>query len=109
MGLKERLAKMLSRVSANKAALADLLEDDERMALMNLTSLRTRPTLYQLPLSSEIMRKHEAVENLVEMYLLDFSGLETRVKQFQDQILSSETLVRYLTTSDCIANPSLTA
>lgn len=45
--LKEHLQKMASRIQANKRAITELLDDDERMALMNLTKLKERPSLYR--------------------------------------------------------------
>jgi hypothetical protein len=45
--IKEQLDKLGSRLVANKRAVTELLEDDERMALMNLTRLKLEPALYR--------------------------------------------------------------
>jgi hypothetical protein len=44
--LKNDLSMMSSRVSSSKHALHELTEDDEEMALMNLTYLKHKPLLY---------------------------------------------------------------
>jgi chaperonin cofactor prefoldin len=45
--VKNDLSRMLNRVSASRQALQDLTEDDEEMALMNLTVLKFNPSLYK--------------------------------------------------------------
>ena len=46
--LKDSLSRMMARLEGNKRALTELLEDDESMALMNLTKLKSKPMLYKL-------------------------------------------------------------
>ena len=45
--LKDSLSRMMGRLERNKRALMELLEDDESMALMNLTKLKSKPILYK--------------------------------------------------------------
>ena len=47
LSLKDALDSKEIRVLAHKRAITDLLEDDERMALMNLTRLKHKPLLYK--------------------------------------------------------------
>jgi hypothetical protein len=93
LDLKDRLARMMSRIAANKRALSDLLEDDERMALMNLSALKHKPSLYRAPLTMEILSTHEETEDLMELYLLDYSSLESNVETSQARIEAAESLV----------------
>ncbi len=44
--LKNDLSMMVSRVASSRHALHELTEDDEEMALMNLSYLQSRPRLY---------------------------------------------------------------
>lgn len=45
--LKNELSLLVNRLSSSKKILTDLTEDDEEMALMNLTKLRKKPELYK--------------------------------------------------------------
>jgi hypothetical protein len=44
--LKNDLSLMLNRTTSSRNALLNLTEDDEEMALMNLTLLKENPKLY---------------------------------------------------------------
>ena len=45
--IKNSTTNLTSRIQAKKRALIDVLEDDDVMALMNLTQLRNQPVLYR--------------------------------------------------------------
>lgn len=44
---KNAVNLMKSRINGHKRVLLELMDDDEVMALMNLSKLRKNPTLYQ--------------------------------------------------------------
>jgi hypothetical protein len=59
---KHEVAEKMQRVQAHLNVIQDIMDDDEQMALMNLSILREKPVLYRPPLSSEIMGTHEEIE-----------------------------------------------
>jgi C4-dicarboxylate-specific signal transduction histidine kinase len=87
---------MMNRVHGSRQALQEITEDDEEMALMNLTLLRNKPKLYRFPLIPEIVSRHDEIEELVESYLMDFASLESKIDYVRSQIQSSEELVSRL-------------
>eukprot|EP01035_Chromulina_nebulosa_P027431 gene27431-36084_t len=86
--LKNELSVMLSRTVGSKNVLAAITEDEEEMALMNLTLLKRK-----YPLVPEIRATHDAMEELLEAYLIDFNSLETKMNNLKGQIQSAEELV----------------
>lgn len=92
-GLKNDLSLMIARIVSCRQALQALTEDDEEMALMNLSLLRQKPHLYRLPLVSEILSRHDDIEELIESYLIDFNALELKAGYIRSQIQSAEELV----------------
>lgn len=92
--LKNQASRMLNRIASFRRALEDLVEDDEDMALMNLTLLKSKPRLYQYPLSSEILGLHEEIEELLENYLNDYNGIESKLFYQKQQMQSAEELLR---------------
>lgn len=88
--LKNELSLLMNRVSASRRVIQELTEDDEEMALMNLTVLRNKPTLYRLPLTMEILTLHDRTEELLENYLIDFTSLETKIVLTKSQIQNAE-------------------
>lgn len=68
--LKNEVSSMAAKMVGFNRALNLLIQDDEAMALMNLTKLRKDPTLYKTPLRKEIMTAHEEIEELLEAYLM---------------------------------------
>lgn len=90
--LKNDLAEKAAKVSSFRRAMTELIEDDEGMALMNLTRLRVDPLLYKYPLSPEILGTHEEIEELLEAYLMDYNANENKLKALRSQMQ-----VRYAT------------
>jgi hypothetical protein len=45
--LKDRVSRFLTKISNYRRSLEDICEEDEGMALMNLTSLSKNPSLYR--------------------------------------------------------------
>lgn len=91
--LKNDLSLMINRITSSRNALQALTEDDEEMALMNLSLLKRRPYLYRFPLVPEILSSHDEIEELIESYLIDFNTLELKVGFIRSQIQSAEELV----------------
>ena len=46
---------------------------------MNLTRLKERPSLYNIPLDPLLLASHEEIEILLESYLTDYNSLETKL------------------------------
>lgn len=60
--LKNDLSMMISRVGSSQRLLKVITEDDEELALMNLTPLRNKPSLYEYPLNSEILSTRDPMQ-----------------------------------------------
>ena len=60
--LKNKVSGMISKINAYRKSLEGLLEDDEGLAMMNLSKLKRKPDLYLLPLSHEITSTREEME-----------------------------------------------
>jgi hypothetical protein len=93
---KNELAMLLVRVNGTRNVLLHLTEDEDQLALMNLSILRTRPSYYAYPLVSEILATHEEVEELLESHCLDFNSLQSKIELLRNQVQSAEELVRKL-------------
>lgn len=74
--LKNTVTQMSSWLGNLRQALETVIDDDEGMALMNLTRLNDNPLLYRYPLSSEILGTHEEIEEMLESYLMDYTSLQ---------------------------------
>lgn len=91
--LKDRITRISAKLRRYHDSLDDIMADDETMALMNLTSLAHKPSLYAYPLSHEIMVQHEEVEEALESYLADFSTLESDLDQMKRSLDNTEVQV----------------
>jgi hypothetical protein len=91
--LKNRVGIMESRTRSSRASLMELIETVEDLSLMHLTRLKSNPSLYNYPLSSEILDIHEEIEILLEPYVLDFSSLEVKLQFLKTQLTNAEELV----------------
>lgn len=65
---KHEVTEKVERVRAHKNVIQDIMDDDELMALMNLTLLRQKPNLYRPPLSPEILGTHEDIEVILFLF-----------------------------------------
>ncbi len=63
------------------------------MALLNLTRLKSEPSLYLAPFSDELLATHEEIECMLETILLDLNNLESQLSSMQVQIESAEDLI----------------
>jgi hypothetical protein len=77
--LKNAASAASARVTSLSKTLTDLVDDTEALALMNLTRLGEKPSLYRSPLSNEILVLHEENEELMEAYVAELSGLKTKL------------------------------
>eukprot|EP00602_Paraphysomonas_sp_CaronLab_P002902 CAMPEP_0185029866 /NCGR_PEP_ID=MMETSP1103-20130426/16469_1 /TAXON_ID=36769 /ORGANISM="Paraphysomonas bandaiensis, Strain Caron Lab Isolate" /LENGTH=334 /DNA_ID=CAMNT_0027564779 /DNA_START=17 /DNA_END=1018 /DNA_ORIENTATION=- len=75
---KYEVSEQLQRAQAHKQIIEELMEDDEEMALMNLSVLKSEPDLYRSPLSPKMMETHEEIEALLDSYLMDYNALITQ-------------------------------
>mmetsp|Transcript_20599 Transcript_20599/g.29552 ORF Transcript_20599/g.29552 Transcript_20599/m.29552 type:complete len:560 (-) Transcript_20599:55-1734(-) len=90
---KYEVSEQLERAQAHKQIIEELMEEDEEMALMNLSALKAKPQLYKSPLSPEILETHEEVEALLDSYLMDYNALLSRLKLSRSKLESSEDMV----------------
>eukprot|EP01042_Synura_sphagnicola_P004810 gene4810-6123_t len=91
--LKNVTAKMSGKLESYRRVLNELIENDQDMALMNLTVLRDNPTLYRSPLSPEVLAAHEEVEEMLQSYVMDFNSLYGKLDSLRSQIQTSQDLV----------------
>lgn len=85
--LKNKLAERLKHFNHIKQALNDLLDDDEKMAMMNLTAMKIQPHIFQ---NLSKLNIHEKTESLIEVHLYDFNGLLSEVELLSEKIKHSE-------------------
>lgn len=106
---KDALKRMMNKVDVALHAFHELLDDDERLALMNLTMFRQNPNLYKynceimifsflcwlfrLPLDQEALSLHEIIEDLLEGYLLEYASLHSNLFSINDRLIAAEALV----------------
>jgi len=91
--LKNHVSHMTKRLNAFERALDDIVENDEDMALMNLSLLRNKPIMYKYPLSKDLLGTHEEIEELLENYLNDYKSVEAKLEYLKAQMQSAEELV----------------
>jgi Mg2+ and Co2+ transporter CorA len=91
--LKNRVMQTIGKIHTFRTTLSDLLENDEDLALMNLTKLKDKPSLYNIPLDSKLLASHEEIEILLESYLTDYNSLETKLVYLRTQMQNAEELV----------------
>lgn len=110
--LKNKLSQLTSNLESTRTVLQELTEDDEEMALMNLTVLQTKPSLYKLPLSQEIIATHDRSEELLETHLIDLNALCSQIGIMKSHMQNAEdsVLLRLDTSRNelLIANTALT-
>jgi magnesium transporter len=91
---KNKVISQTAKVRAFRNSLSALLENEEDLALMNLTKLKITPSLYDVPLSTALLDTHEEIEVLLESYLSDYTTLETKLSVLQMQIQNAEELLQ---------------
>lgn len=91
--LKNDLSYQITTVKSLYQALNNLLDDDKAMALMNLSKLYSKPSLYQLPLPLEAMKLKDEVEIVIAMKVIEFKSIERRLRKMQSLLESAEQLI----------------
>jgi magnesium transporter len=91
--LKNKVTGQLSMILAYRRTIEELLEDDGDLALLNLSALKPKPALYNLPLSQEILSYHEEMEIIMESYIMDYNSLQSKLDYLKSQMQSAEELV----------------
>ena len=89
---KNQISARLSRCRQHRRALEELMNDDDSLALMNLSRLRHNPSLYNIPLDPSISKYHEDAEALFDSYQIEFSSLETKFQLLRDEFHNAEDL-----------------
>lgn len=90
--LKNKVMQTIAKIHTLKEVLRELLEEDEELALMNLTRLKEKPSLYNIPLDPNLLATHEEIEILLESYLTDYNSLETKLVYLKTQMQNAEEL-----------------
>lgn len=90
---KHEVTEKVERVKAHKNVIQDIMDDDELMALMNLSLLRDKPNLYHPPLSAEILGTHEDIEVMLDSLLMDYNAILSRLNLSRSKLESSEDMV----------------
>jgi len=110
--LKNKLSQLTSNLESTRTVLQELTEDDKEMALMNLTILQIKPSLYKLPLSPEILATHDLSEELLETHLIDLNALCSQIGIMKSHMQNAEdsVMLRLDTSRNelLIANTALT-
>ncbi|KAG5182069.1 hypothetical protein JKP88DRAFT_319716 [Tribonema minus] len=92
--LMNTVSEMDSRAKARRRALLNLLEEDEDLAMMQLTKMREHPENYALPLSHEVEEDHEEVELLLESFLQEITSLSNVLEGMGSRMRNTETLIQ---------------
>jgi hypothetical protein len=92
--LKNDVDVFVNQVKSYRRALTTLSEDDEAMALMNLSILKEAPWYYTAPLRPEILACREGVEELIESYSMEINTLLVRLDNLCSRLDHAEENVR---------------
>lgn len=106
-GLMNRVSELDSRAKARRRALLLVLEEDEDLALMNLTKMKDNPALYKMPLAPEVAEDHEEIELLLECYLQEINSLSNVLEMMKERMRNTESLI--MVKLDIARNRLLTA
>jgi magnesium transporter len=88
--LKNHVGVQLARAHNTKRAVVDVLDEDEDMALMNLSRQQAEPHLFHPVVLNEVLEDHEDFELLYEACLQSVNTLSTNLELAQHQITNAE-------------------
>jgi Mg2+ and Co2+ transporter CorA len=88
--MKDKVNQMMTQTNAIKSALDEILEDEDDLALLNLSVLKQKPYLYSLPLVDQILILKEEMEVLLESYLMEFNTITNKLNILQQKLKSAE-------------------
>ena len=91
--LKNEVSECISRLESLRRWLDELFDDDEKMALMSLTKLRKKPSLYTFPLQNEILLTHEEIEMIFDSRYRDFNTLISKLNLLKQKLTSAQEMV----------------
>ena len=93
-GVKEGIREMSGRVKGFVQSITRILDEDEDMALMNLTRLQTHPERFMYPVSAEVLEEEsDEPELILESYLQEGLSLINVLDSIQGQIDTAAELV----------------
>ena len=90
--IKNEVSNLEARARDTAEAIEATLDEDEDMCMMRLSLLRERPTIFDPPISAELLTQHEDVELLLESYLQDAEAVQTRLELLRLSIDNAEDL-----------------
>ena len=92
--VKEGIREMSGRVKGFVQSVNRILDEDEDMALMNLTRLQTHPERFMYPVSAEVLEEEsDEPELILESYLQEGLSLINVLDSIQGQIDTAAELV----------------
>ena len=92
--VKEGIREMSGRVKGFVQSITRILDEDEDMALMNLTRLQTHPERFMYPVSAEVLEEEsDEPELILESYLQEGLSLVNVLDSIQGQIDTAAELV----------------
>ena len=90
--IKNEVSNLEARARDTAEAISATLDEDEDMCMMRLSLLRERPTIFEPPISAELLTQHDDVELLLESYLQDSEAVQTRLELLRLSIDNAEDL-----------------
>jgi len=93
--LKNTVSSQLVKTNAYRRLFKDLVDNDDDVALLNVSLLKEKPNLYIKPLQPEICNAHEELSILIESYLMDYNTLESKLQFLKAQITNAEELMSF--------------
>ncbi|KAL3793332.1 hypothetical protein HJC23_003842 [Cyclotella cryptica] len=89
--LKDEINKMEGRVQGFVRAMNEMLDEDEDMALMNLSRLLTHPERFVQPVSQEILQEEsDEPELILEAYLQQALSVVNELELLKAQIMTTQ-------------------
>jgi len=89
--LKDQITEMALRVNGFVRALNGVLDEDEDMALMNLSRLITHPERFIQPVSREVLEEEsDEPELILEAYLQEALSIGNSLDFLKNQVLNTE-------------------
>lgn len=89
--LKDEINGMVGRIQGFVRALNEMLDEDEDMALMNLSRLLTHPERFVQPVSQEILQEEsDEPELILEAYLQQALSIVNELELLKAQIMTTQ-------------------
>lgn len=89
--LKDEINSMVGRIQGFVRALNEMLDEDEDMALMNLSRLLTHPERFVQPVSQDILQEEsDEPELILEAYLQEALSIVNELELLKAQIMTTQ-------------------